>query len=801
MARGRSFLRFNVLHWTNMVVVYTMWVLMTYLTDVWKFSITHAAAIVNVYSGLVGIMPIGMAFLLDHCLGSYWMVVLSSLTYSIGLSFLTMSTPPVLSKVTGTCSAYEPACIGNTQSILFYASLALIAVGMSSHSVSKNSFREENRENYNNEVGFPQYAVTLVIVAAIISVAYTKPWCEDTATATSLLSSETAGERGFGLLRTPGVDETSIILRIIPMWMTFIVCGLVISVGNTYFLAQAIHMNRKLGSLHVPVEFLLWYYTMTKWAKSRSYEKAKKKFHAAFLASIPLADCILCCIIAALVESKRLHVVQKYGLIDKPDATIPMSMFWLLPQLVFLGAIENVAGEILAIFCAQEVPDSMLRYLPLLTEAVLGAGTIGSVLSVYIVDKVSKMGGRLSWFHDTLNKSRLDNYYWLLAVLSSINYIVYFLLVAWYNYRKIKSKTPVIAEIVELLSLMNFVSVQGLSFLAMSTPPVLSKFTGTCSAYEPACIGNIQSIFFYVALALIAVGKSSHSVSIKSFREIQQENQDGLQKFKGLGDIVVIIALVAAIILVAYIKPCFGKNSDMTLPYEMLSILMECRCEVAFVGVVISVGNTYFLEQANHMNQKLGSLHVPIDFLLFYYNMVKWSKDQGYERIDKETRAGILAAFPLLNSILCFIVAALVEAKRLHVVKKYGLIDKPEDRIPMSMFWLLPQLFFLGNIESNAEEIITKFWAQEVLVSLKRYQSLFTKAIFGAGTIGSVLSVYIVDKVSKRGGRLSWFQDTLNRSHLDKYYWVLTVLSSINFVSYLCCWSPALDSVILFDPA
>ncbi|KAF8391985.1 hypothetical protein HHK36_022325 [Tetracentron sinense] len=414
-----------VLHCADIVAVYTMWVLMTYLTDVWKLSITHAAAIVNIYSGLVGIMPIVMAFLLDHCLSTHWMQVLSSITYSIGLSFLTMSTPPVLSKITGTCSAYEPACIGNTQSILFYAALALIAVGMSSQSVSKISFRKENQDNYSNHVGFREYAVMFVMVAAIISVSYIKPWsvrfgipaictvvatlmflstscfrpyikppqtsasrCEDTTI--SLLSSQTVDERGLSLLTTSGVDETSIILRIIPMWIAFIVCGIVISVGNTYFLAQANHMNRKLGSLHIPVEFLLWYYRMAKWTKHRAYEKAKTKVPAALLASVPLFNCILCCIIAALVESKRLHVVQKYGLIDKPEATIPMSMFWLLPQLSFLGAIENNAGEILTVFCSQEVPNSMKRYLPFLTEAVLGAGTIGSVLSVYIVNKKLK---------------------------------------------------------------------------------------------------------------------------------------------------------------------------------------------------------------------------------------------------------------------------------------------------------------------------------------------------------------------------------------------------------------------------
>ncbi|KAF8391988.1 hypothetical protein HHK36_022328 [Tetracentron sinense] len=352
-----------VLSFANFVAVYTIWVLMTYLTDVWKLSITHAATIVNVYSGLVGIMPVGMAFLLDHCLGTYWMQVLSSVTYSIGLSFLAMSTPPVLSKVTGTCSAYEPACIGNTQSILFYAALALIAVGKSSHSVSTSSFFEENRGNVNHHLGFREYAgwhslvqldLTMrqgrpylkehvpmallrrldlkehlpmalllrrdltvrhrhpylkeyvpmaLLLGRVLNVRHGHPYLkeqvvgvrrlfiwmkcssedgvattiqsyirdldldqeqrknelssEDTAVITvpSHLIEEHHNNR-LRFVGARGVDETRVTLRIIPIWTTFIVCGIVISVGNTYFLEQASHMNNKLGSLHVPVVFL-----------------------------------------------------------------------------------------------------------------------------------------------------------------------------------------------------------------------------------------------------------------------------------------------------------------------------------------------------------------------------------------------------------------------------------------------------------------------------------------------------------------------------------------------------------------
>ncbi|KAL1561981.1 protein NRT1/ PTR FAMILY 5.5-like [Salvia divinorum] len=55
----------------------------------------------------------------------------------------------------------------------------------------------------------------------------------------------------------------------------------------------------------------------------------------------------------------------------------------------------------------------------------------------------------------------------------------------------------------------------------------------------------------------------------------------------------------------------------------------------------------------------------------------------------------------------------------------------------------------------------------------------------------SCVCVYVMGKISKRGGRSNWFQHSLNRSRLDRYYWVLAGLSLLNMVVFLfvasCC--------------
>lgn len=69
-----------------------------------------------------------------------------------------------------------------------------------------------------------------------------------------------------------------------------------------------------------------------------------------------------------------------------------------------------------------------------------------------------------------------------------------------------------------------WVSLQGMGSLTMSTPPVLSDVAGNCGAYKPYCIGNTQKALFYTALALVAIGISSHITSLVSFLKQQEED-------------------------------------------------------------------------------------------------------------------------------------------------------------------------------------------------------------------------------------------------------------------------------------
>jgi peptide/histidine transporter 3/4 len=234
------------------------------------------------------------------------------------------------------------------------------------------------------------------------------------------------------------VEETKSVIRMIPMWTTFIICGLVLSIGNTYFLEQGNHMNRHLGRLKIPLPFFLVLYDSTKYVCIELYASIKvafKRFGPPIGIGLAMVFSVLCCITAAKMEFRRIGVIRRHNLLDKPKDNIPMTLFLLLPQFLLLAALEGFSHAGITDFFASQAPPSMKNYLMHFTNGVLGVGIAGSTLSVYIVGKVSENNGKSNWFRYTLNKSRLDKYYWTLAALSGANLVVFVVVACLYSYR------------------------------------------------------------------------------------------------------------------------------------------------------------------------------------------------------------------------------------------------------------------------------------------------------------------------------------------------------------------------------
>ncbi|KAJ0782895.1 putative proton-dependent oligopeptide transporter family, MFS transporter superfamily [Helianthus annuus] len=96
-------------------------------------------------------------------------------------------------------------------------------------------------------------------------------------------------------------------------------------------------------------------------------------------------------VVAAIVETKRLNIARKYGLLDDPNAMIPMKIWWLLPQCLLAGAscVFTIIG--MQEFFYDQMPSDLKSIGLALYLSILG---IGSFLSSFIISIVGKTIGR-----------------------------------------------------------------------------------------------------------------------------------------------------------------------------------------------------------------------------------------------------------------------------------------------------------------------------------------------------------------------------------------------------------------------
>lgn len=191
-------------------------------------------------------------------------------------------------------------------------------------------------------------------------------------------------------------------------------------------------MNRKLGHIIVPLPSLLIFSAISsviirgccvKLSKKLSEDRSPPVMPPTWEIGIGMGFTVLCCGAAHMVETKRLGVVEQHHLADKPDHILPMSVFWLVPQFLLLGAMDGFSYPGIKRFFCSQVPESMKNFGPLFTESVIGIGNLLSVIVIVASDKGSRLRGQPSWFADTLNKSRLDCFYLTLTILSFIGFI------------------------------------------------------------------------------------------------------------------------------------------------------------------------------------------------------------------------------------------------------------------------------------------------------------------------------------------------------------------------------------------
>ncbi|KAK9268117.1 hypothetical protein L1049_010557 [Liquidambar formosana] len=140
---------------------------------------------------------------------------------------------------------------------------------------------------------------------------------------------------------------------------------------------------------------------------------------------------------------------------------------------------------------------------------------------------------------------------------------------------------------------------------------------------------------------------------------------------------------------------------------------------------------------------------------------------------------------------LSMAIAAIMEVKRKNVARSHNMLDAipTTHPLPMSVFWLSFQFFIFGIADIFTYVGLLHFFYMEAPKSLKSISTCFLWCSMAIGYFSSTILVKTVNRVTKGiGNSGGWLEgNNINRNHLNRFYWLLSIMNLINFCVYLFC--------------
>ncbi|KAL2520170.1 Protein NRT1/PTR FAMILY 5.10 [Forsythia ovata] len=244
------------------------------------------------------------------------------------------------------------------------------------------------------------------------------------------------------------IEEAKAVLRLVPIWTTCLGYAVVFPQSSTLFTKQGVTMDRSIMSnLQIPAASLQSFIGLGIVGFIPIYDRILVPIARAITrrpSGITMLQRIgtgiflsfLSMVIAALIERERLKTAVKYGLVDVPKATVPMSVWWLLPQYLLFGIADVFTMVGLQEFFYDQVPNKLKSFGLALYLSIFGVGNFLSSFLISVVEKATSGPGRDSWFSDNLNRAHFDYFYWLLAGLSAAAFAAYLYFANSYIYNR-----------------------------------------------------------------------------------------------------------------------------------------------------------------------------------------------------------------------------------------------------------------------------------------------------------------------------------------------------------------------------
>ncbi|XP_022776961.1 protein NRT1/ PTR FAMILY 3.1-like isoform X2 [Durio zibethinus] len=247
------------------------------------------------------------------------------------------------------------------------------------------------------------------------------------------------------------VEELKSVIRMGPIWAAGILLITAYAQQSTFSLQQAKTMDRHLTkSFEIPAGSMSVFTMVSMLSTIALYDRFLVRIARRFTGldrgitflhrmGIGFMISILATLVAGFVEVKRKQAALAHGLQDKAKSTIPISVFWLVPQY----SLHGIAEAFMAIghleFFYDQSPESMRSTATALFWTSISVGNYVSTLLVSLVHKFSAGPDESNWLPDNnLNKGKLEYFYWLLTGMQVVNLLYYICCAKLYTYKPIQ---------------------------------------------------------------------------------------------------------------------------------------------------------------------------------------------------------------------------------------------------------------------------------------------------------------------------------------------------------------------------
>ncbi|RDX72694.1 Protein NRT1/ PTR FAMILY 7.3, partial [Mucuna pruriens] len=228
----------------------------------------------------------------------------------------------------------------------------------------------------------------------------------------------------------------------------------------------------------------------------------------------------------------------------------------------------------------------------------------------------------------------------------------------------------------------------------------------------------------------------------------------------------------------------------------ILRLLPIWLCTIIY-SVVFTQMASLFVEQGAAMKTTISHFRIPpasmssfdilsVAIFIFFYRRVI---DPLVGRLKKTSSKGLTElqrmGIGLVIAVMAMVSAGIVECYRL----KYAKPGCPNcsGTSSLSIFWQIPQYALIGASEVFMYVGQLEFFNAQTPDGLKSFGSALCMTSISLGNYVSSLLVSIVMKISTEDHMPGWIPGNLNRGHLDRFFFLLAALTSIDLVVYIAC--------------